>query len=357
MHNNSKRKLLKVIGIINFAWRNNISVSIRQVSLLILVTSVSTIANADQEDYEKCLLREIQNATGDMSVNDLKDACTPEALGTVEPVSKELLQDEKKEQKVAAVDQRLERERQTELRPWVLTPHKPNYFLPVSYNPKPYNEPYQGVPGGEDFELDEVEIKFQLSLKVPLAIGLFDDRANIFAAYTNTSWWQAYNSDASAPFRETNHEPELFMTFNNDWEILGLTNRLNGFGIVHQSNGRSEPLSRSWNRIYANFVFERGGLGISLKPWYRIKEDEDTDNNPDITDYLGYGEVKVAYKTGKQTLTAMGRKKAFELTWSRLTWGNIRLYAQYFHGYGESLIEYDKSSDVFGIGFAFSDWL
>ena len=147
------------------------------------------------------------------------------------------------------------------------------------------------------------------------------------------------------------------MTFNNDWEVLGLTNRLNGFGIVHQSNGRSEPLSRSWNRIYANFVFERGGLGISLKPWYRIKEDEDKDNNPDITDYLGYGEVKVAYKTGKQTLAAMGRKKAFELTWSRLTWGNIRLYAQYFHGYGQSLVEYDKSTDVFGIGFAFSDWL
>ena len=147
------------------------------------------------------------------------------------------------------------------------------------------------------------------------------------------------------------------MTFNNDWKVLGLTNRLNGIGIVHQSNGRSEPLSRSWNRIYANFVFERGGLGLSLKPWYRIKEDEDTDNNPDITDYLGYGEVKLAYKTGKQTLSAMARKKAFELTWSRLTWGNIRLYAQYFHGYGQSMIEYDKSTDVLGIGFAFSDWL
>lgn len=326
-------------------------------AILLLGLSVSNVAIADQEKYEKCLLREMQNAGGDMLVKDLKDACTPEALGTVEPVSRELLQDQKKEQKVAALDQRIERETQTALRPFVLTPHKPNYFLPVSYNPKPYNEPYQEATGDPNYELDEAEIKFQLSLKVPLAIGLFDDRANIFAAYTNTSWWQAYNSDVSAPFRETNHEPELFMTFNNDWEIFGLKNRLNGFGIVHQSNGRSEPLSRSWNRIYANFVFERGGLGLSLKPWYRIKEDEDKDNNPDITDYLGYGEIKVAYKTGKQTLSAMGRKKAFELTWSRLTWGNIRLYAQYFHGYGESLIEYDSSSDVFGIGFAFSDWL
>lgn len=325
--------------------------------VFIAVLLFSDLAYANDSKYDECLLRELKHAEGKMTVHDLRDACTPEKLGTVEPVSRELLQDEKKEQKIAAVEERLERESQTELRPWVLTPHKPNYFLPVSYNPKPYNEPYQESTGDPNFELDKAEIKFQLSLKVPLAIGLFDDRANIFAAYTNTSWWQAYNSDVSAPFRETNHEPELFMTFNNDWKILGLTNRLNGIGIVHQSNGRSEPLSRSWNRIYANFVFERGGLGLSLKPWYRIKEDEDTDNNPDITDYLGYGEVKLAYKTGKQTLSAMGRKKAFELTWSRLTWGNIRLYAQYFHGYGQSMVEYDKSTDVLGIGVAFSDWL
>ena len=268
---------------------------------------ISNFAYADDKKYNDCLLRELKHAEGKMTVHDLRDACTPEKLGTVEPISEELLRDEKKEQKLAAVEERLERESQTELRPWVLTPHKPNYFLPVSYNPDPYNAPYQEVPGNEDFELDNAEIKFQLSLKVPLAIGLFDDRANIFAAYTNTSWWQAYNSDVSAPFRETNHEPELFMTFNNDWKVLGLTNRLNGIGIVHQSNGRSEPLSRSWNRIYANFVFERGGLGLSLKPWYRIKEDEDTDNNPDITDYLGYGEVKLAYQTGNQTLSAMAR--------------------------------------------------
>jgi phospholipase A1 len=325
--------------------------------LFLLVISFTTSAAADQNKYDECLLRVIKNATADMTAHDLRDACTAEKLGTVEPISEELLEDEKNEQKVAALDQRLERESQTELRPWVLTPHKPNYFLPVSYNSDPYNEPYQAAIDDEDVELDDIEVKFQLSLKVPIAIGLFDDRANIFAAYTNTSWWQAYNSDVSAPFRETNHEPELFMTFNNDWEILGFKNRLNGLGIVHQSNGRSEPLSRSWNRIYANFLFERGGLGVSLKPWYRIKEDEETDNNPDITDYLGYGDIKVAYKNNKQTYSMMVRKKALELTWSRLTWGNIRLYAQYFHGYGQSLIEYDKSSDVFGVGFAFSDWL
>ncbi len=324
---------------------------------ILLFIGSNNAVYADQIAFEKCLLRELQSASDEMTVHDLRDACTAERIGIKEPVSKELLEDEKKEQAIAAVDLRLERESQTENRPWVLTPHKPNYFLPISYNSDPYNEPYQEVPGNEDFELDDIEVKFQLSLKVPIAVNLFNDRANIFAAYTNTSWWQAYNSDASAPFRETNHEPELFMSFNNDWEVLGFKNRLNSIGIVHQSNGRSEPLSRSWNRVYASLVFERGGLGIAIRPWYRIEEDEETDNNPDITDYLGYGDIRIAYKDGRQTFSLMGRKKAVELTWSRLTWGNIRLYGQYFHGYGQSLVEYDKSSDVFGVGFAFSDWL
>lgn len=325
----------------------------------VLITAILTchVAYAGEQEFNDCLLRELKQAEDRMTVHDLRTACTPEKLGTVEPVSEELLRDEKEEQKMAAVEARLERESQTALRPWVLTPHKPNFFLPVSYNPDPYSDPYQEIPGNEDYELDNTEIKFQLSLKVPLAVGLFGDRANLFAAYTNTSWWQAYNKDASSPFRETNHEPEVFMTFRNDWNILGFKNRLNTVGVVHQSNGRSLPLSRSWNRIYASMILERGGLGISIRPWYRIKEDEDLDNNPDITDYLGYGDLKVAYKAGPQTYTMGLRKKSVELTWSRLTWGNLRLYAQYFHGYGQSLVEYDKSTDVLGIGVAFSDWL
>jgi len=326
-------------------------------AILLFGLSVSNVAIADQDKYEKCLLREMQNASGDMKLKDLKAACTPEKLGTDQPVSEALLEYEKKDQKVSAVDDRIERESQTELKPFVLTPHKPNYFIPVSYNPSPYAEPYQNLPGGEDYSLDDVEIKFQLSLKVPLAVGMFGDRANLYAAYTNTSWWQAYNSESSAPFRETNHEPELFMNFLNDWKVLGFTNRINGLGLVHQSNGRSEPLSRSWNRAYASTVFEKGGLAMRLRAWYRIPEDDEQDNNPDITDYLGYGDLMFAYKSGKSTYSMLARTKAVELTWSRLFWGNIRLYGQYFHGYGQSLVEYDDSSDVFGIGFAFSDWL
>jgi phospholipase A1 len=324
---------------------------------LLLVVLANTAAIADQQAYEECLLREIGNASNDVRMEDIKAACTAEKSDTVEPVSNELLLDEQDNQSKGAVEKRIERENQTELRPWVLTPHKPNFFLPINYNADPHDELYSSLPGADNVALDNAEIKFQISLKVPLAIGLFDDRAKLFAAYTNTSWWQAYNSDASSPFRETNHEPELFMTFENDWKILGLNNRFNTLGMVHQSNGRNDPLSRSWNRIYASMVFEKGRLGMGLKAWYRIEEDEAKDNNPDITDYLGYGEARFAYKKAKQTFSMMLRKKAVELTWSRYVWGNTRLYAQYFNGYGESLIYYDRKSEVLGIGIALTDWL
>lgn len=111
-------------------------------------------------------------------------------------------------------------------------------------------------------------------------------------AYTNRSFWQVYNSEQSAPFRDTNHEPEFWTQFRPDWKILGLTNSVNQLGINHQSNGRGGVLSRSWDRVFANFVFERDNFALSIKPWYRIEEDEADDNNPDIEDFLGHGEIR-----------------------------------------------------------------
>lgn len=64
-------------------------------------------------------------------------------------------------------------------------------------------------------------------------------------------------------------------------------------GVEHQSNGRSGTLSRSWNRVYAELLYENGDWLYFLKPWYRIQEDEkldpslpEGDDNPDIADYI-----------------------------------------------------------------------
>ena len=171
--------------------------------------------------------------------------------------------------------------------------HKPNYILIGAYNSAGYNATlYQEQFDDPSIDLDDAEAQFQVSVKVPLAVSLFNS-IDIYGAYTNHSFWQLYN-DNSAPFRGTNHEPEGWVQFNPKWEFLGFTNTANVFGIVHQANGRGGMLSRSWNRLYSNFIVERGSFALSVKPWYRIPEDDEDDDNPDIIKYLGHYEVRAA---------------------------------------------------------------
>ena len=270
--------------------------------------------------------------------------------------------DKDKTEKVSALDRRIEIERKTRYQSFVLTPHKPNYILPISYNDKPNNS-HNAALGSP--ELDKLEIKFQFSFKFPIIENLFGEKNSIQFAYTNLSFWQAYAEDNSSPFRETVHEPEVFMIFENDWEFLGMQNRLIQFGVVHQSNGRSGSLSRSWNRVYADFIFQRGDFYLSFKPWY-FRKDWGTSitDNPDIENYLGHFELRGIYATDKHTVSLMLRNNfdnpnygATEINWSFPMSRRAKWFVQYFNGYGESLLDYDAAVNRIGIGIAFTDWL
>lgn len=269
------------------------------------------------------------------------------------------------------VEERVKDELATSEQPFVLTPHKVNYILPVTYQTRPNNIPFEEKYPDEDVDVDKMEAKFQISFKFPLWYNVFGDNGHLFFAYTNQSYWQLYNKEVSSPFRETNHEPEMFMLFNNDWEIAGLTNSFWGFGVVHQSNGQSDVLSRSWNRIYGTMVFDRGPFALGIKAWYRLPEDEKTDpsdtqgdDNPDIDKYLGNFEVTGVYGIDEHRFTVLWRnnlrqdnKGAIEATWSYPIIGNLRVYAQYFNGYGESLIDYNHHNQRIGIGVSINDIL
>jgi phospholipase A1 len=159
----------------------------------------------------------------------------------------------------------------------------------------------------------------------------------------------------------------MWAQFHPNWEIFGLRNTWNSFGIVHQSNGRGGVLSRSWNRVYAWITFERGDFAMSIKPWYRIPEDDEDDDNPDITDYLGHYELSATYTTHDHVFSVMSRnnlesgfeKGAIELSWSFPLWDYpyLKGYVQYFNGFGESLIDYNHRVNRIGIGFSLTDWL
>jgi len=261
---------------------------------------------------------------------------------------------------VSALDRRIEAERSTRIKPFVLTPHKPNYVLPITYNENPNNAPFDPASVGE---LDNFEIKFQISIKFAIADNLFGEQGSLQFAYTNLSFWQAYDTEDSSPFRETDHEPELFLIFENDWKALGFKNRLIQLGLVHQSNGQAGTLSRSWNRIYADFIFEKDNYYLSFKPWIRIGETGD-DNNPDIETYMGHGEIRAVYAGRKHTLSLMFRNNfhdpnygAFEVDWSFPMSRRAKWFIQYFNGYGESLIDYNAFVNRIGVGIALTDWL
>ena len=143
---------------------------------------------------------------------------------------------------------RRELEQESTRNPFSITTHRTNYLFPVSYNANQNRESFRTVANGTP--ADRVELKFQFSAKVNLAEQVFGNYGDVYFGYTQRSWWQAYNTDASSPFRETNYEPEVFIDFDNAWEALGWVNTRNRVSLNHQSNGRSDPLSRSWNRVY-----------------------------------------------------------------------------------------------------------
>jgi phospholipase A1 len=310
-------------------------------------------------EYERCIWERLQDADQDMSIRELKQHC----LNRPDPLDESALSDDETpapvtEKSISLVEQRIHEEKKTRSNPFVLSPHKQNYVLLASYNDKPNYEVYN-TPASD---FDRVEMKFQLSFKMPVIESLFDSRADLYAAYTSLSFWQAYNRDISSPFRETVHEPEMFLTIPNDWSLLGWRNVLQQYGVVHQSNGQGGYLSRSWNRIYANFIFEKDRFLVGFKPWYRIPEDND--DNPHIDDFLGSYELTGIYKHQDQTFSLLLRnlfdgdsRQTMQLDWSFPIHGRWRGYLQYFNGYGESLIDYDAKSHRIGFGLQLTDWL
>ena len=263
-------------------------------------------------------------------------------------------------EEMVAFDRRFNFEGDNNKIPFDVTLHRPNYFLPFTYNDNPNAETYEQADRSVP---NEYEAKFQLSLKMLIWKDIFRNNGDLYGAYTQLSLWQIY--DESSPFRETNYEPELFLKFDTDIGFLGLRNRLLLIGINHQSNGQSGSFSRSWNRIYVEFIATKGNFVIGLKPWYRIPENEADDDNPDIYKYLGYGQLWGAYKWGRSVfsftlrnnLRPSDNKGGIELGWSFGLTDNLRFYLQYFNGYGESLIDYDNATNRIGAGVMINDWL
>lgn len=262
----------------------------------------------------------------------------------------------------SALDSRMDGEEEALDNVYAITQHRPNFLLPITYITNP------NAAGDGDLtedNIDNKEAKFQISVKLPLYLEEtgFD---GVYFGFTLTSFWQLYNSEVSKPFRETNYEPEIFWQETADYSVLGY--KFNAFqvGFNHMSNGQSGLQSRSWNRLFASVVFSDNDDIYYLKTWYRIPEDDKADpndptgdDNPDIEDYYGRIELGYGRKLGNFKLLALLRNNldfdqnrgSIEMNLTYPLSDRYDLLLQYFNGYGDSLIDYNRSQERVGVGF------
>ena len=334
-------------------------------------------APARADATQDCLAKKVAVADDHATVRDLREACAREvgnpavsAAAQPQPPSQPQVHAQAQSEPLSLTRQRAADESRTEMNRFVLSAYKQNYILPYTYVSQ-QNPIYASPAVNEPWLNDHNELEYQVSVRIPiLPRNLFIDGDNVHIAFTLLSFWQAYNS-YSAPFRETNYEPELFYRAPLAFRPLGgyLDVRT---GLEHQSNGQSGALSRSWNRLYAQLIFSKDNYQIALRPWYRFHESEKAsplasagDDNPDITTYMGYfdltGAIKFKYIefTGlvRDNLHATNNYGALQLGMSFPLFARVRGYAQYFNGYGESMIDYNHHINRIGIGFILTEVL
>jgi phospholipase A1 len=241
-----------------------------------------------------------------------------------------------------------------------LRPHRQNYLLIANHSSSPNEAPFANfkplAPRGQRSGLISTEVKYQLSLKTKVVEDFTPLNIDVWAAYTQQSQWQAYNRRGSSPFRDTNYQPELMAVVPLDVPILGAKLRFINVGIVHQSNGQALTLSRSWDRVYAQAGLESGNFTLLGRVWQRRKEHYRSDNNPDIIDYMGRGDVVLAYhRNGHDFSVGMRRnftteRGAIQADWAFPLAPHLKGYVQSFSGYGQSLIDYDHKQTTVGVG-------
>jgi phospholipase A1/A2 len=268
--------------------------------------------------------------------------------------------------KGSLLDSRWELAKDSKLGTFNFRAYKPVYLLPAFWSSAPNENPTTSSPGvtASAQSLDAVETKFQISFKTKAIENLFGDNGDVWMGYTQSSHWQVYNGDNSRPFRETNYEPEVLLAFRNNYSIGGWHGRLLGIGINHQSNGRADPLSRSWNRIMLNVGLDRDDWALVMRPWWRIS-DGNEDENPGIEDYIGRGDVTLVHRRGGNEFALMARHSlrggdrshgALQFDWGFPISRTLRGHLQVFDGYGESLIDYDHRATYVGLGISLLEW-
>jgi phospholipase A1 len=255
--------------------------------------------------------------------------------------------------------------------------YKSNYLLITNTDDTNDIPDSPSRPNLEDRDLDQQDLKFQLSLKTELLNNIpvirslpYVTSSRVWAAYTQQSYWQVFDSGTSRPLRENVYEPELILSLGIDNMVDGVKKsyipRMLNVGVVHQSNGNTNPLSRSWNRVYVQGGWELNDQwSLMVRPWWHVPESDRNDDNPDIEKYLGYGDMTLRWEPSDKTAVSLLLRNNFrsdnkgfgQIDLQHRLFNNpyIKLHLMLSSGYGESLLDYNHSQNMFGFGISLGE--
>ncbi|MDH6309592.1 phospholipase A1 [Dysgonomonas sp. PFB1-18] len=203
-----------------------------------------------------------------------------------------------------------------------------------------------GVPLNREITKNSADATFQISIRQRLTKSVLPFKTFAYLTYTQRSFWDIYAT--SSPFRDTNYNPGLglgkYLFYDN--KVVGAVFAQ----IKHESNGRDGDESRSWNylslsmKYYFNARFNFSGE--MWAPWV------DGENNKDLLDYRGLGFVSINYISNKHkwwlSADINPRKGVINMNTTvtaafRISErSNQYLFARFYQGYGESLLDYNK---------------
>lgn len=287
----------------------------------------------------------------------IKDSLTVEEIERIRTVKKRKLG--------TALSQLWELDDVTKRGTFKLITYQPNYVMPFrwtdNFNRRPVNEnPLNGQPEYKPYQ--DVEAKFQVSLRSKIMQDVFWGKGDFWVGFTQVSYWQVYNAGLSRPFREINYEPEVMFVMPLNMSIKDFRWRMIAVSLNHQSNGKEQELSRSWNRIILTTFYEWNDVMFNTRTIFRLPENDKEDDNPNILDYVGRWEFGVAYNAGgghifrgaiRNNLSFKRNRTHIEATYVFPFMGGLKGLLQVSHGYGDSLIEYNHRQSNVGIGLVF----
>ncbi|WP_321277303.1 phospholipase A [Thiomicrorhabdus indica] len=299
--------------------------------------------------YQDCLLRAAMTESSHTTLEQIRQSCKMLSAAQTEPLK--------------PLEKRRLNEVATQSNPFVITPHKLNYAMFTHFTSGIHKRPFE-EDAGKPLEYRDQEMQFQLSFKIPLITQMhfLGKELDIYGAYTNRSFWQLFDDEDSIPFRETNHEPELWAQMHTDIDFFDFNLHTVSLGVNHQSNGQSNALSRGWNRLFLQAKMQHDNSTLNFKTWARFDEQDEFDNSFNYTKYLGDFEIEAAHRDGDNTyaLTLRNSYKwnqygAVKFEFTHPLTKRLKGYIQYFNGYGDSLIELEHRSEKVGFGIVLVD--